>query len=508
MHLISLLINYPALGNLQYEYPDLIEQIFGEAKIFPDSLTEITAIMAKLKGNVYAQPNLIAEDLIFLENQGLIHSYQTDYIPSKTAEIPTFKSFEITNHYASEIVPFKRILNTFKVISHYPFSPKLDPSFLEQIYTGSKSLDNGYLTSVAYKLIEYEKLDDSLKNRRDLLRKDIEFIFNPYQIFPQSPMRNGYFFGTGILTQQQLIQTFDLLQSQAKNIDDPLAVELFQKFHERLQRSKISQESSPYPIRAIANRSFIDKDLLDSKALSNQVTEIGEIIEERRLVELSKFSNRPSYGAEEKGIFKAWLLQIVFYNFAWYLGFEQSGGEEDGLIRFERLDRLYLARKCQEIRGLKEQKTALKKLTKLLSASAGIYLGDSAKEQKAFLSTDKKQREKVETKVELWFSEEIFAFIAEGTKRFPASQMKMSKPPKSSYLVRGDKKIFSVNKESDDKTKPYIFRVTLPQWSLKEFDFLRWILGFGGGVRVHKPDELREKIIELSTSTIKVYDDS
>lgn len=103
---------------------------------------------------------------------------------------------------------------------------------------------------------------------------------------------------------------------------------------------------------------------------------------------------------------------------------------------------------------------------------------------------------------ELWFSEKIFGFIAEGTKRFPSQQMKMTKPPR--LIFNNNPSLFSLSK-SKDKQKPYRFQVTLPQWSLDEFDFIRWILGFGGEVKVHKPKTLQEKIITLSSNTINVY---
>lgn len=506
MHLISLLINYPALGNLQFKYPHLIQQIFGEEKTFPDSLTEITAIMAKLKGNVYAQSSLIEQDLIFLENQGLIHSYKPVSAQPKNTDIPTVEYSDIINHYASELKVFRRILTTLKVIIDCPLCSKLEDDIFSKIPKNDR-LNNGYLTSLTYQLISSENLDNrQIKNRQDILRKDIEFIFKPYQILPKI-MRNGYFFGTAILTEQELKHTFYLLQSHSQNIDNPLALSLIETFHKRLIKSKISDDSDFYPVLAIANHSSIDTELLSNQTLSKKVPELVEIIETGKLVELNKFDNRPTFEGEKKGPFKAWLLQIVFYNSAWYLGFER---EDNKLMKFDRLDRLYLEPKqYEQKRGLAEQKKALTKLNKLLSASAGIFLGESSEDQRKFLSSNKKERKEVETTVELWFNEQIFAFIAEKTKRFSANQMKMSPPPqsKSSSLIREHKKIYNLS-ESGDKTKPYCFQVTFPKWSLNDFDLWRWILGFGGNVEVRKPNKLRKKIIELSTSTLKVYDNS
>jgi predicted DNA-binding transcriptional regulator YafY len=365
-------------------------------------------------------------------------------------------------------------------------------------------MEDGYLTGLALKLIERENLPAfELKTRRDLLRKDIEFILNPYQILSENSMRNGYFLGTGILTQNDLKQVFSLVQTQAKNIDDPLALEVYEEFQRRMKIAKL-QDNYVYPVRGIANRSVVDTDFLDSQTLSHKLDKVTQIIEERKLVKLNKFSNRPGYETEVKGGFSAWLLQITFYNFAWYLGFEHHGGEQDGLFRFERLDRLYLEQEYEQTRTEEKQKTALAKLTKLLSASAGIYLGNDPQEQRIFLRNDPKEKKAIQTTVELWFSEDIFAFIAEGTKRFPPQQMKMSLPPNSLFSAHKNKSLFCLNKRKN-QIRPYRFQVTLPKWSLNEFDFLRWILGFGGKVEVYKPTELRDKIIQLSQESLNVY---
>ncbi|WP_330203587.1 AAA family ATPase [Cyanobacterium sp. DS4] len=508
MHLISLLIAYPELGNLEYAYPDILEQIFGNPVTFDDSLSEISAVMAKLKGNIYADKLAIEKDLQFLINYGLIKHNITEpkYELSLTEMNDNLDG--IITHYASDKYTFERILNTIKTIADYPFLPNVEADFLNQLYPdeqnikdSSKSNLSGHLTNLTCTLISLEKCPDKhLKARRDLLRKDIQFILKPYQILPKT-MRNGYFLGTGILSERELVETFRLLQTQTKNIDDPLALNLYHKFEQKMKWANFDDHYS-YPVRAIANHSMIDTESLDSTTLSNQTQRIQEIIEQGKLVQLNKFANRGSYEGEEKGAFCGWLLQIVFYNFAWYVGFEQKGGEKDKLFRFERLDRLYIQQEMDTTRSITEQKKALKKLTKLLSASYGIHLGNSVEQQKLFLSSNKEDKQKVQETVELWFSEKIFSFVAEGTKRFPSQQMKMTKPPR--LLSNSNSSLFSLSK-SKDKQKPYRFQVTLPQWSLDEFDFIRWILGFGGEVKVHKPKILQKKIITLSSNTINVY---
>lgn len=529
MHLISLLINYPDLGNLEFCYGDILLKIFGKSVSFDDSLSEITAVMAKLKGNIYADKNLIQQDLKFLYDHHLIYSHdQNLQFDDGLINVSEVKYSEpIVTHYASDKFTFERILNTIKYISFYPFTQAISDEDLKEINddyerqfkvnNDLKKLDKknknnklillskGHLTDLAFALLEKKNLSKySLKSRQHLLRKDIEFVFNPYQLFPHNIMRNGYFFGTGILTENELIQTFRLLQTQAKNIDDPLALELYNKLETKMKWANVD-ERYIYPVRSIANSSIVDTESLSDNNLSNQTRKIERIIEKRKLVKLNKFANRASHEGEEKGGFTAWLLQITFYNFAWYLALEEKGGSQDGLIRLQRLDRLYLERELEEIRGEKEQKKSLKNLTKLLCASAGIFLGNDASKQKAFL-VNKKQQKTVEVMVELWFTESIFNFIAEGTKRFPLQQMKMTKPPRFMSNFSHHQSLFTLSK-SKDVEKPYRFQVILPQWSLQDYDFLRWILGFGGSVKVHKPQVLRDKIIELSTDTLNVYKD-
>lgn len=264
MHLISLLIHYPALGNLQFEHPKMIKKIFGEEKTFTDSIDEITAIMAQLKGKIYAERNLITEDLNFLESHQFLYDNQDLVVQDKpiTVEKIEYDDYFFT-HYASNIDAFERILTTLKFISLNPFidtekltlvnpdsfeklSEAIQSSHLSQKDKDKKqNLLKGTLPRFTYKLMEYkeelnkkhienEELDYNQElNRnywfkrlynllecRDNLRKDFQLIIHPYQVFPHQTMRKGYFFGTGILTEQELKQAFDLVRNQANDIDD------------------------------------------------------------------------------------------------------------------------------------------------------------------------------------------------------------------------------------------------------------------------------------------------
>ncbi|WP_179049584.1 hypothetical protein [Nostoc sp. TCL26-01] len=40
-----------------------------------------------------------------------------------------------------------------------------------------------------------------------------------------------------------------------------------------------------------------------------------------------------------------------------------------------------------------------------------------------------------------------------------------------------------------DRNFPHRFQATFPKWTLADFDLWRWIVGFGGGVKVVTPVE-------------------
>ena len=107
------------------------------------------------------------------------------------------------------------------------------------------------------------------------------------------------------------------------------------------------------------------------------------------------------------------------------------------------------------------------------------------------------------TTIELWFNNELFRFVAEGTKRFPAQQMKMSLPITGKRLTL-PKSIFCLDK-TENKNYPHRFQVILPQWSLDDVELLRWILGFKGGVKVIKPKSLVNKLKQIGEDIVNVY---
>ncbi|MEH2131115.1 MAG: WYL domain-containing protein [Nostoc sp.] len=486
MHLISLIIRYPGIGNLQSTHPSLLESVLGNVPVFASSLEEITAFMDKLCGRIYANEKAIASDLHWLQQNSLvgvnsIASFSTISVPPDGC---ITRSTFVTHAY-SDCDSFRRLIQIIYLILHHPFL---------------QDRGKGSLQTLVSALREYGIIDG---DRLDTIRKDIEMVLKPYKILPEFPLRDGYFAGTAILSASELTKVFDVLQSQAKSLDDPVALEIYETFATRMVKSKLGI-SKVYPVRAIANRSMIDPEFLPTDALSRNLGQLEEAIAKGQLLELNRFSGGGKFVLDEESFFLAFPLQIVFCNQAWYLGFECEGGKYAGLFRFERLDRLFVGQYQGRFRSQEEQEKSLQKLQKLSAASAGIFLGYSASDQRQFLSNDKQELSQVCVTVELWFNDFIFRFITEGTKRFPAKQMKMSPPVEGRRLML-PKSIFCL-KKTTNRQFPNRFRLVLPKWYLGDVEFLRWIVGFGGNVKVVQPEELIVKVKGIGEAILAVYE--
>lgn len=468
MHLISLIIEKPGIGSLQAE---------------TNTIQEITTTIAS-RGQIYADEKAIIKDLQWLEENGII---TCKYKPLEK-EVFNIESLLTPAHSYSDIEPFKRLIGIIRFILHNPFLANNGGGHL---LTLQKALQQ--------EGIIYGDCSDSI-------RKDFEKILKPYKILPNFTMRHGYFAGTGILSQQELIKVFEILQSQANSLDDPIALEFYHTFKQRMLQTKlIEADKTIYPVRAIANRSIVNEKYLHETALLKKIPYLEQAILKGELLELNRFASGAKYDGDAKSYILAYPLQLVFHNLGWYLGFECVRGEEPGLLRFERLDRLFLGNFQNQFRSHQEQEKSLHKLQQLLKGSAAIFLGTSVADQKRFLSQSKKEHAKACETIELWFSDSAYRFIIEGTKRFP--EIKMSRP---TFLGNANlpESIFCWNETTGDKNFPNRFQVILAKWSIYDFDLWKWIVGFGGNVKVITPPELVDKINNIGKGIVEAYEQS
>jgi predicted kinase len=533
MHLISLILNYPGIGNLQETSPQTAIALFGKTIDFKDELDEICAFMKRLKGENYSDREAIAVDLAWLETNGIIG--ECDFLDRKLEDVDlefTEETVNLIAHPYSDLVTFDRLTKLIRYIIHasvFPIDCDLKEYTKKQLFTNKKKLQTKLKYRHSYNLqmlvfmmlqegvlkptekflnksfddLDKEDAIEIVIKYYELIRNDLGEILKPYQLLSQQAMKKGYFIGNSIFSTSELTTIFqEWLEPQAKHIKDLDKLAKYENLKQRVQQSQLIDLDRIYPIRKIGTMAIVNHQALpkDPYLAYQKLDKLEDAIVRGELLHFGRRSGTGRYAGDEND-FCAYPLQIVFHNIAWYLGYEQVGGDKDKLLRFERLDRLFLKSKSETIRDEKEQKQALKKLEHLYACSAGIHLGYSSEAQHQFLSSDRAKKAAVQVTVKLLFSPEVFKFISEGTQRFPRNQMKMT-PPMNFYSL--DEKIFCLGKSKNPKF-PYQFQVTLLQWSLDDVDLKRWILGFDGEVKVIEPKELVDRFRQASKAMYEIY---
>ena len=487
LHLLSLLVQHPGLGHLQERDPERLQRLVSAASppTFPDEVAEICAVVAHHRGELYANPEALNQDLVWLEENGFLSPRPTLAALTRPEAAQPVES----PHPYSDWESFQRVMTFIRFVAHHPlcWQPELQSS----------------LGSVAAAMQTRGLL---VGDSQAALRKDIEQVLKPFGLLPRARLRRGYFLGSGILSESELLKVASVLQAQAKNIEDPTALGLLDTLRDRLQRSQHDLVDL-YPVRAIGNRSIVDVERLPPSALARTLSQLEQEIEAGQLLELNRFAGVGRFESTDDGFLRAWPLQIVFHNIAWYLAYERADGPEVGLLQFERLDRLFRGRPQPQQRDGTAQRQALQRLQRLYEASGGLFLGHSAKMQRQFLSARPDLQAQATLTLELWFTDALFAFISEGTQRFPLAAMKMSpKPskPGSPHSTVSPDALFSLS-PSPDPTYPNRLQVTIPRWAEQDRDLRRWILGFGSEVKLVAPDVMVAGMAQLSQELMHLY---
>lgn len=460
LHLLSILIHHPG-----------------------STLEEITQRIASEQGSVYADPELLSEDLDWLKQSGLLDADEPDRPLIYPENIyPEHRcSTRFATHAYSDWDSFSRLFYSIRQILTQPFH--FDPEL-------------GSLESLSHELQQQGWVRGQNK---DAIRKDIEKVLKPYRILPSFPMKRGYFTASGLFSRHELKQIYRLLRISTPALEDPWQQAVYELVEERMRLSRIDT-SELYPTRQFGNQSIVDPNLAPSGTLGDRrgLQVVEEAIERGELLEVKRLPGA-TFPGEASEVFCIWPLQLVFHQIAWYLGCEYHGGHKPGLMRFERMDRLFLNRRPCTQRPRQDQLAALERLHKLYDVSAGIFLGNDPTLQKQILSRNPKEREAAQFTLELWFSDRIFPFVSEGTRRFKYQHMS-PRPTGSSR----PKSIFNLP-PTGDRQFPHRFRVVLPRWSLEDVDLKRWILGFGPEVLVISPEPLQKMIRSIGTALASLY---
>jgi predicted kinase len=483
LYLISLLIRYPGLGNWQQDAPQQLAQILGSShqEAFTTPVAEISAVMAQEYSQIYAEETALAADLEWLDINGF-----TGNAPAGAPLILTsIPGGNFTPHAYSDLEVFERLLKVIRFILRRPLLREPELGTQQTLLQAMQQQG----------LIVYNCLES--------LQKDIEKVLKPYKILQNSAYKQGYFAGTGIFSESELKKIFQLLQAQSIHFDDPLALETYRICRQRMLASRWLEPTEVYPVRAISSKSIVCLDDLPAASAVKHQDILETAILEGELLELNRLPGGGRYAGDTEDFFQVYPLQLMFHNIAWYLGYEEVGGEQDRLLRFERLDRLFLGRPLGKKRSRRAQELALRYLTKLTSASAGLFLGASAALQRQFLTGTPAEKAAIWVPVELWATERSFRFISEGTQRFGKIRAQMS-PPLSNKPVKTQQTVF-VLPPTGDPQFPHRFRTILPVWSLEDIEFKRWILGFAGQVKVVEPAHFVETIRQLGEAIAGNY---
>ena len=264
------------------------------------------------------------------------------------------------------------------------------------------------------------------------------------------------------------------------------------------------------PVRAFANRSIVSSALVrpDSLAAERQAEALETAIVERRRIELERYASVGSFPGSPLGAFRVWPLQLLFHTIGWYLVFEEdSPGQEQGLIRCERLDRLALRRSERgSRRGDDSHQQALARLQTLLHHSGGIYFGDDLDAQLRLCHPRSRSRERELRTLRFCCQGWCFAFIREGLQRYPIEHTRLSLPLPGDTWWHHPKAPHVLQPGSPAQSHPYPVELDIPTWTMAaDIDLRTWLFAFGAGIRIDSPEALRDEHRQKLETALAVY---
>jgi predicted kinase len=480
IYLIALLLKYPGAGYLHLKGSDLLKDLLGVDALpsFASPIEELSALLTKQHGDVYGDQSAVARNLQWLLDNQIINS---PYTPAPL-EVPDIDGpLPLAAHRYSDLQNFERLIQTIRFIAHHPF--------LHQ--PGEK---------VSETLAQAMAQEGIVGFSPDTIRRDIQEVLKPYGIMTDSNLRQGYFVGTAILGKTELWQLFENFAQQVNTLNDPLALDLYKSVQKRLQYVQLDTPDR-YPVRTMLSKPIVDVNCLPSNCLAHPsaLDSAETAIVEGKYLRLRRLKGSGRHFHDQDEPFDALPLRIIFHRIGWYLAYQRCS---DGLLKFERLDRLTGAHFSTAKLPKAPQKEALQQIERLYKSGFSLFIGNDPTEQQTFLSKDKKERAQVEGTLELWIDDAKFRFISEGTQRFQRLHMS-PKPDISVNQVAKD--IFCLEPTGNARF-PHRLQATLPIWVLRDdFELQSWIMGFGGHVRVVQPESLAAKLKAQAQAIVDAY---
>lgn len=462
-------------------------------------LAQILAELNQRGLGIYSDPDTIARDLGWLEHVGLVRTrldrdpdracFGFDAIPTTTTYNPAF------GHRYSDRGALHRLLVTIDEIARHPLpeeSDNIQAARRLQAQVG-------------------ERLNWSGRALRDRLRRDVELALYPYGILQPRPLtrqhgmdtearrskqryRSAYFVGTSVLPADDLAWMYDAISGHAQTLPEADFAR-FQSIGRRLDAARLIDAGHPATLDAIEPIEVFETSAMSKGSLRVQPERLKRAIQAGERLQLQRFRAAGRYDGDVS-TFEVYPLLLTYHNVDWYLGCQDA---ETKQFRFERLDRLHLRdhqTPCYRARGL--QRKARRQLDRLRQASVGLFLGDR-EQQREFLNRDRLVQRRAIVLLELHCTDQSFVFIRERPQRFGLVATFSDYAIALPLLDRGA--------EWPERSEfRHWMKVEIPVWSVRDFDLWRWILGFGGEVRVVQPVELRETIAGMARAIGGVYE--
>jgi len=388
---------------------------------------------------------------------------------------------------------FQRVFVLLRHLLQQPFDRQDGTPLPEHLIAQSERIPGAYLPGEAA-----------------TLRKDLEKLLTPYGFRSRNDnVRHGYAIGTALLSANRLREIHGLVSQAAGRLADPSAQDLLAELEQRLHWGGIAIDQTS-PVRAFANRSIVDTSLVrpDCLAAERQAERLETAIVERRRIELERYSSVAAFADSPTGSFRVWPLQLLFHNIGWYLVFEDDNvGREEGLIRCERLDRLALRHSEGRYRRSEESHSnALSRLQTLLHHSGGIYFGDNLDAQLQLCHGSTQQWDKALVTLRFCCQAWSFAFIREGLQRYPIEHIRFSKRLSGDQWWHHPKAPHVLDPGEPADSHPYPVELDLPPWTVQsDIDLRNWLFGFGAGIRIESPIELRQEHQQRLQEALAVY---
>jgi predicted kinase len=496
LYLIRLLSRWP---NLSATDPASTAELQAILSPLPegDLAQRAGAFLRRLHGECYGDVEAIRGDLAWLEANGFCSAHPVE-APIQLARLNA--EAERQGALNGGLPPlgdgpvFLRVMTLLRHLLQTPFDRPAErgANLHQHLIAATSAIPGGYLPG-----------------ETATLRKDLEKLLSPYGFRSRNDnVRHGYCLGTALLSTPRLQELHNVVRQAAGRLADPSALDLLEELEQRLRWAGIDLEPGT-PVRSYARHTVVDSALVrrDALAAPRQAERIEAAIVEHRRVLLHRYDGMGSFADSPEGELRVWPLQLIFHNVGWYLLFEEDHvGQEAGLLRSERLDRLALrggGSRGDLRRSDQVHQAALQRLERLLHLSGGIYFGEDLEQQRILSSGSAQRRQGALVTLRFCCAPWAFAFIREGLQRYPIEHTRFSMPLPSDRWWHHPKAPHVLQPGSPSDTHPYPVELDLPPWTVaRDVDLRSWLFNFGGGIRIEQPEALRQELVERCQKTL------